>query len=428
MEEKILSIDPQISSTRQLFRIADRCRTCHATSLVEYLDLGFHPPSDQFRKKEELIFPEVIYPLRVLLCETCGLSQLSHVVDPKVLYQYDYPYESSTTKTGKIHWDTFAECVVKRMGLTAGKNVVDIGSNVGTLLESFRAQGMRVFGVDPASNIVEIANVNGVETICGFFDTKTANQVLEKIGKVDVITGTNVFAHIDDLDAVLENAKSMLYEEGAFIFESPHMKNLIAHFEYDTIYHEHLSYLSLKPVSILAERHQMEVFAVEESEIHGGSFRVYIGHKGKHPVSESVHQMITEEERLGIHSLAVLKEFAKKVQANREKLNWLIEDLLHQGKRIAVVSVPAKGMTLLNYCGLTSRQIEFASEKSKLKIGRYTPGGHIEIVSDAELMTRKPDYALLLAWNFSKEIMANLKEYSDKGGKFIIPVPEPQIV
>lgn len=423
-----LYLDLQAQSVSSLYRIVDRCRTCHAKDLLVYLDLGFHPPSDQFRRLEELDLPEVTYPLRVQLCQNCGLSQLTHVVDPRVLYQFDYPYESSTTKTGKQHWDDFASSVVSRLSLPVGSRVVDVGSNVGTLLESFRDQKMHVYGIDPAPNIVEIANKNGVETMCAFFSRESAAAAFEQIGKVDVITGTNVFAHVDDLDDVLQSAfGELLNEQGVFIFESPHISHLITRLEYDTIYHEHLSYLSLKPVKYLVERHGLEIFAVEETEIHGGSFRVYIGRRGMRPIDPSVGVLEARELSEGVHSLEVLKRFADRVAENRERLVWLIEELRHQGKRVAIVSTPAKGMTLLNYCGFTRRQMVFATEKSMLKIGRVTPGGHILIVPDSALLENMPDYALLLAWNFSKEIMANLHEYSKKGGRFIIPVPEPTI-
>jgi SAM-dependent methyltransferase len=420
-------IDLQTKHTKRFYRIVTHCRMCDSNKLFEYLNLGHTPPADQFRKKEELDYPEIRYPLRVLLCKNCGLSQLSHVVDPRILYQYDYPYESSTTKTGKIHWNNFAQKVKERLDLKMGDLVVDIGSNVGTLLESFRDVGANVLGVDPAPNIVKIANENGVETICDFFGLKTVSKILKK-GKAKVIVGTNVFAHIDDLNEVMKASKEVLTEDGVFIFESPYFKHLVKNLEYDTIYHEHLSYLSVKPLVPFFAKFAMEVFAIEESEIHGGSMRVYVGKKGLRKLDPNVSEMIKEEESTGLHSEELLKDFANRVAKNRNDLMHLIKELMANGKTIAVVSTPAKGMTLLNYCGITNRHIVFATEKSRLKVGRVTPGGHIPILEDSELLLYQPDYALLLAWNFAKEIMANLKEYSDKGGKFIIPIPEPKII
>jgi SAM-dependent methyltransferase len=421
-------IDIQFEKTKDFYKILTGCRLCGSNDLHEYLDLGLTPPADQFRKKEELEYPEMRYPLKVLLCKSCGLSQLSHIVNPKILYQFDYPYESSTTKTGKIHWDKFAADVAKRLDLQKNDLVVDIGSNVGTLLGSFKDLGLKVMGIDPAPNMVEIANKNGIETICDFFGVTSADEVIRRHGKAMVIVGTNVFAHINDLHKVMRMVTRLLHENGVFIFESPYFKHLVHHLEYDTIYHEHLSYLSVKPLIPFFSKFGMEVFAIEESEIHGGSMRVYIGKKGLRTIDPNVTKMLEEEKEIGLHSEELMKDLANRVAKNRKDLMHIVKDLISQGKTIAIVSTPAKGMTLLNYCGITNRHVSFATEKSKLKIGRYTPGGHIKIVPDSELLVHQPDYALLLAWNFSKEIMENLKEYKDKGGKFIIPIPEPKIV
>lgn len=419
--------DIQREAVEPLCRALTECRMCKSKNLEEYLDLGQTPPADQFRTPEERDVPEIWYPLRVAVCTDCGLSQLTHVVDARVLYQFDYPYESSTTKTGKMHWDEFAQAVVARLGLAKESLVVDIGSNVGTLLESFRDTGMNVAGIDPAPNIVEIANTNGVPTICDFYGADSARATKESHGPASAIVGTNVFAHIDDLDAVFTANEELLADDGVFIFESPYFGNLVKHLEYDTIYHEHLSYLSLAPVAKFAERFGREVFAVEETDIHGGSFRVYIGKKGQRPVDESVTRMLAAEEETGLNRLENLKEFAGRVSENRRQLMALISKLVAEGKKIAIVSTPAKGMTLLNYCGITTQHATFATEKARLKIGRFTPGGRIPIVPDEVLLTEAPDYALLLAWNFAKEIMANNQAFTDAGGKFIIPIPEPRI-
>jgi len=419
--------DIQRETVVPLCRKAEMCRMCKSRDLTMYLDLGNTPPADQFRKEEELALPEIKYPLRVMLCNACGLSQLSHIVDPRVLYQYDYPYESSTTATGKKHWDAFAEAVCTRLSLKPDALVVDVGSNDGTLLSFFKARNMRVVGVDPAANIVTLAAKNGVKTYTAFYTSAIAKEILKKHGKVAVIVGTNVFAHIDNLDEVFKASTLLLSPDGVFIFESPHFGSLIKNLEYDTIYHEHLSYLSLTPVVAFVKKFDMEVFAVEETTIHGGSFRVYIGRKGKHPIDANIKAMLVREKKEKLHDLKALKTFSRRVEQNRNELMTLIEKLLHQGKKIAVVSTPAKGMTLLNYCGLTRRHIAFATERSSFKIGRFTPGAFIPILPDTALVTKKADYALLLAWNFAPEIIANNAEFKKRDGKFIIPVPKPVI-
>jgi SAM-dependent methyltransferase len=322
----------------------------------------------------------------------------------------------------------FATSATKRLGLGADDLAVDIGSNVGVLLGAFRANGLKVQGVDPAANIVMLAQANGIDTICDFFNEDTARTIVASKQQASVITATNVFAHVDDLDAFMRSILLLLNENGAFIFEAPYFVNLLKQNEYDTIYHEHLSYLSVKPLVGFFRKHGMEVFDIEERDIHGGSFRVYVGRQGKRPVSGIVARMVQAEEEMGIYRHDKLAEFAAAVRRNKDELTWLLHSLKHQGKRIAAVSAPAKGMTLLNYCGLDADLLDFVTEKSKLKIGRYTPGAHIPVVSDDELLNQQPDYALLLAWNFADEIMKNLHEFRKRGGKFIIPIPFPRIV
>ena len=404
------------------------CRMCGSTRLYKFLDLGFTPPADQFRRKDQLREADVHYPLQVVTCEDCGLAQLSYVVSPEVLYRNDYPYESSTTQTGRQHWADFAASVVKQLGLSPGELAVDIGSNVGVLLGAFRDNGMNVQGVDPAANIVMIARENGIDTMCEFFNDDAARQIVAEKGNASVITATNVFAHVDDLDALMGSIKLLLNEKGVFIFEAPYFVNLLKHNEYDTIYHEHLSYLSAKPLVPFFAKHGMEVFHVEQNDIHGGSFRVFVARKGQRPVSRDVQSVIAEEERMGIYTRETLDRFADNVRKNKRALTWLLQSLKHQGKRIVGVSAPAKGMTLLNFCRIDSDVLDFVTEKSKLKIGRYTPGAHIPVVPDSELLAQQPDYALLLAWNFAEEIMRNLDAFRRKGGKFIIPIPSPRIV
>jgi len=404
------------------------CRMCSSTRLYKFLDLGFTPPADQFRRKDQLREADVYYPLQVMMCEDCGLAQLSYVVSPEVLYRNDYPYESSTTQTGRQHWADFAASVVKRLSLSPGDLAVDIGSNVGVLLGAFRDNGMRVQGVDPAANIVMIARENGIDTMCEFFNEDAARQIVAEKGSASAITATNVFAHVDDLDALIESVKLLLNERGVFIFEAPYFVNLLKHNEYDTIYHEHLSYLSAKPLVPFFAKHGMEVFHIEQNDIHGGSFRVFVARKGQRSVSKDVNGVIAEEDRLGIYTRETLDRFADGVRKNKRDLTWLLQSLKHEGKRIVGVSAPAKGMTLLNYCRIDNDVLDFVTEKSKLKIGRHTPGAHIPVVPDSELLAQQPDYALLLAWNFAEEIMRNLDAFRRKGGKFIVPIPSPRIV
>jgi SAM-dependent methyltransferase len=404
------------------------CRMCKGNNLSQFLDLGCTPPADQFLRKEQLNEPEVYYPLRVMVCNGCGLIQLDHVVSPEILYRHDYPYESSITKTGFLHWNEFAKSTTERFGLGSDDLVIDIGSNVGVLLDAFKSNGTRILGVDPASNIVRIAEKRGIETLCEFFSVDVARQILEAKGHASIITGTNVFAHVDDLDRLIKAIKLLLKPGGVFIFEAPYFVNLVNSLEYDTIYHEHLSYLSVKPLIKFFKRFDMEIFDIQQRDIHGGSFRVFVSSAGKVPVSPIVEELLRKEEAMGLYSLEVLNRFSDAVKQNRQDLLWLLRSLKHDNKRIVCVSAPAKGMTLLNYNRLGNETIDFVTEKSKLKIGRFTPGSHIPVVSDDEILKEMPEYALLLAWNFAEEIMNNLSEYRKLGGKFIIPIPQPKVV
>ncbi|OGN79786.1 MAG: methyltransferase [Chloroflexi bacterium GWC2_49_37] len=404
------------------------CRTCHSENLYKFLDLGFTPPADQFRRKDQMREPEIHYPLEVYMCEDCGLAQLTHVVSPEVLYRNDYPYESSTTKTGKAHWESFAKDVVGKFKLGEKDLVVDIGSNVGVLLEDFHKNGVSVQGVDPAANIVLLAQKRGIDTICDFFNSESVDKILAAKGQASVITGTNVFAHIDDLHTLMTDVKRLLKKKGVFIFEAPYFINLVKKIEYDTIYHEHLSYLSVKPLIGFFARHGMEIIDIQLVDIHGGSFRVYVSEKGAYSVSPIVKQLLDEENSMGLYSRTVLDDFAGKVRQNRVELNRLLHSLKNEGKTIVGVSAPAKGMTLLNYCRIGNDMLDVISEKSMLKIGRYSPGMHIPVVSDDYLTEKQPDYALLLAWNFADEIIKNLDGYRKNGGKFIVPIPMPKII
>jgi len=333
------------------------------------------------------------------------------------------------TLTGKKHWEEFANTVVEKFSLDEKDLVIDIGSNVGVLLGYFRDAGTNILGVDPASNIVRIAEKSGIETINEFFNIDTAKDIKKTKGEARVITGTNVFAHMDDLQGVVESVKYLLSEDGVFIIEAPYLTHLLDRIEYDTIYHEHLSYVSIKPVSNFLNNYDMEIIDIQERDIHGGSVRIFSALRGAHKINNRVIQrFVDEEDKKSIYSYENLRAFSDKVEKNRMELTWLLRKLKNEGKTIAGVSAPAKGMTLLNYCRIGTEILDFVTEKSMLKVGRYTPGTHIPVLTDKDLIDKMPDYALLLAWNFADEIMANLTEYTNKGGKFIMPIPVPRII
>lgn len=406
----------------------NKCRICNEEKLFPYLNLGNTPAADSFVDEDGLKNVDPTYPLEVCLCENCGISQLNFTVSPSILYKYDYPYESSITFTGREHFYKFAESVVNKLKITNDELVIDIGSNVGVLLMGFKENGCRTLGIEPSGNIAKKAIDNGINTINEFISLKLAEKIVNNNGKASVVCITNVFAHIHDLEDFMQAVNVLLSENGTLIIEAPHFLQLVNNLEYDTIYHEHLLYISIKPLNLLFNRFGFSIYDVEEFPIHGGTVRIYVTKNHKIETTQAVKNIIMKENQGGIFIKERLLKFSDDVVNHRHKLRSLLIKLKFEGYNLAGVSAPAKGMTLLNYCGIDKEVLDFISEKSILKVGRYTPGGHIPVISDEELISRKPDFVLLLAWNFADEIIKNLEKYQLNGGKFIIPIPEPKII
>jgi len=409
-------------------RSAVGCHMCKASRLRSVLDLGHQPHSDDFLSKERLNEVEHKYPLRLVQCTKCGLLQLDYFVSPEILYAINYTYVSSTTKRGVGHYHEMAGSVIKKLDPTGQAFVIDVGSNVGVLLQAFKDLGCKVLGVDPARDVALVAQKNKIPTVIDFFSEKVAKHIVKEQGRVDVITGTNVFAHLHDIDSAVRGMKLLLKKTGIIAIEAPSALELVKHLEYDTIYHQHIGYLSVKPMRSYFARFGLELFDVEEVSIHGGSLRYFVGHKGEHSVAPAVHAHVAREESFGLYDKERLDRFAKEVAQQKLDLQHLLLDLKRKGKTVVALSAPAKGNTLLNYCHLDTSIIDFATERNLLKVGLVTPGMHIPIKTDRELLRMKPDYALILAWNFAEEIMANNAQFKKNGGRFIIPIPKPVIV
>lgn len=401
---------------------------CESGKLEELLDLGHTPPADNFLTKDDLQNPETSYPLKVLFCTECGLSQLSYVVSPDVLFSENYPYESSTTRYFKNHFNGLAKTVAMRFSLGEGDLAVDVGSNVGVLLGGFKSQGLSTVGVEPVGPLAAKAEADGLTTINAFLDGPVSRQIVSSHGHAAVVTATNVFAHIDDLTTATRHIKDMLRQDGVFVIEVPYFLELLNSLEYDTIYHEHLSYILVTPLRRFFARVGLEVFDVEDVPMHGVSLRVYVGFPGKHPVSERVGQHLRQEADKGTLKLDTLQEFSDRVQAHRWELSRYLFSLKTQGKRIAGISAPAKGNTLLNYCNINSDILDYLTERSPRKIGLFSPGKHIPVVDDDVLKDDQPDYGLLLAWNLRDEIMKNLSFFRERGGRFIVPMPRLETI
>jgi len=333
------------------------------------------------------------------------------------------------TKQGKKHYGEFAQSIIKEFNLEDNDLTVDIGSNTGVLLQAFKEKKLKIAGIDPAANICKIANKRGIPTVNSFFNSYAVNKVLKKYGKAKVITGTNVFAHVNDLNSFVKNIKRLLdKKKGIFVIEVPHFLHLIKYLEYDTIYHEHLSYITVKPLIRFFKKFNLEIIDVQQRDIHGGSIRVFISGRYNYKIKNSVLKICKLENKDKLNSKNTLINFQKKVIQNRIELTLLLSKLKKMKKKIIILTAPAKGMTLLNYCKIDKDIVDFATEKSSIKQGLYTPGANIPVYSDDKILKSKPDYALLLAWNFSKEIIKNNVKFFKIGGKFIIPIPKIKII
>jgi len=404
------------------------CRICKNKRLKSTFSLGLTPLANSFLKKEHLDLPEPFFPLEVNYCSRCGQLQLGHVVAPDLLFK-NYVYVSSTSPVFVAHFEDYAREVFKRFRLGKKSLVVDIGSNDGILLAPFKKLGTKVLGVDPAVDIARKATKQGIKTLPHYFAPELAKKIVKTHGKADVITANNVFAHVHDLDELIHSVKVILKKNGVLVIEVPYLLDFLQKNLFDTIYHEHLSYFSLKPLTIFFARHAMRVFDVQKVAAHGGSIRVFVKGRGaKHKVQPKVKKMLKEEEKMGIHSAKTFLEFAKNVQKNKAKLVRMLNRLKTQGKTIVGYGAPAKGNTLLNYFGIGKDILDYIVDDSPLKQGLYAPGTHIRVVSSKEIEKTNPDYILILAWNYAEPIMEKLSNFGKSGGGFILPAPKPRLI
>lgn len=403
------------------------CRICKGERLVKFLDFGMVALANSYLRKEELDKPEYKAKLDVWFCQDCGLVQLGTVVSAEKLFRH-YLYYSSTSPMLMKHFSDYADEIAAMHADKKNAFVVEIASNDGILIRNFRRHGIRFLGVDPAENIARKANEEGIPTIAEFFNSKTAVSMLKDHGKATAILGNNVFAHIDDIHDVIDGVDILLSKDGFLVLEFPYLLNLLENNEFDTIYHEHLSYFSITPLMKFFAMHDMEIFDVKRTSIHGGSVRLFIQRKGgPRKVMPSVSELLELEKRQGIMDLKTYQRFSENVKRLKSELVSLLTKLKKEGKSIAAYGAPAKGNTLLCYCGIDMRLLDFTVDRSPYKQGLFTPGMHIPIHPPEDLLRRKPDYALILAWNFSKEIIEQQKSYLEAGGRFIIPVPKPKI-
>lgn len=412
----------------EIIKKKDFCRVCKGKNLSKVLTLGPTPLANAFLSKKQIDLDEPFFPLDVYYCNNCSFLQLGHVVSPRALFS-NYVYVSSTSKVFVAHFEEFAKSVFSRLSLTSKSLVIDIGSNDGILLKPFKKLGAKVLGIEPAKHIAKVAEKEGVETISEFFSVKLARKIVKQMGLAKIVTANNVFAHIDDLDEVIQGLKILLDKDGVFIMEAPYLVDFIKKRYFDLVYHEHLSYWAIKPLITLFNRFDMVVFDVQKVAAHGGTIRVFVKKKeGSQKIEKNVQHFLNMEKKEKLAYVKTYLEFAKKVQNNKIKLIDLLGSLKLKGKRIAAYGAPAKGNTLLNFFGIGTEVLDYVIDDSPWKQGLYTPGKRIPVVASDTLYKDRTDYMLILAWNFSESIMKIHEKYKDLGGKFIIPVPKPQII
>lgn len=412
---------PDLSS-----RTVSRCRCCGSDKLHRYLDMGQTPLANSYLEESRLDSPEFTEELCLQLCLDCGLSQLTKVVHPDRMFRH-YLYVSSTTATIRDHFAEFARTTAAAAGAKPGDLALDIASNDGCLLGAFRAAGLEVLGVDPAENLAREANAKGLRTECAYWSKAAAESVVAKFGRPKIITAANVFAHADDLNGFMEGVRAALAPDGIFAIECPYLLDFIHKCEFDTAYHEHLSYIGITPLTVLMNHNGFEVFDIEYfPDIHGGTVRVYCAKRGAKTVAKAVSDYLKREEAFGIREPHPYDAFSKSVKANREILRSLIDNLNKEGKTVWAYGASAKGNTLMNFFGLKAASVPKAIDDNPKKWGLFAPGSHMKIVGIDGLKNVKVDALLLLAWNFEKEIRSRCRA-AGYAGDFILPVPEARL-
>lgn len=406
-------------------RVVERCQICDNKELEPVIFLGYLPPVNRMHDIGERPAEEASFPAQLLYCPRCHLVQLGLIVDAQVLFPPGYPYTSSTTKILRDNFtELYSECKTI-IGLGRDDLIVDIGSNDGNLLNNFKDAG-RVLGITP-EDIGKIAISRGIPTIIDYFNEGTAQKILSEYGPAKAVTATNVFAHIENVNNVLENILKILKNDGVFISESHYLLPLIETLQYDTIYHEHLRYYSLSSLRYLLQKHGLEIIHAKRIPTHGGSVRVYAARKGAYPVRSTVEALL-EEERPVVSSRQKLSEFAQRAVISKLELGALLLDIKKAGKRIYGISAPSRASTLVNYVGIDERIVDCVLEiKGSYKIGKYMPGTLIPVLEESKLFKDDPEYALIFSWHITDELVAALKRKGFRGD-FIIPLPQPRIL
>ena len=406
-----------------------KCRFCNEGLKTTFVDLGEFPLSNSFLNEKSLSKKEEFFPLHVYVCDNCFLVQLEEFESPEEIFT-DYAYFSSYSETWINHVKKYVKDMIKRFNLSKDSFIIEIASNDGYLLQFFHNQNIPCMGIEPAANVAKIAKQKGVNTLVKFFGIDTAKELIFQGKKADLLLGNNVLAHVPDINDFVEGMKIILSTNGIITMEFPHLMQLIDKNQFDTIYHEHFSYISFYTVKKIFEYHGLRIFDVEELLTHGGSLRIYATHfeNSTHVETIKVKELLEKEKKFGISKISTYKNFQPNVIKIKKELSKFIISAIKDGKKIVCYGAAAKGNTLLNYCNIKSDQIDYVVDRNPYKQGLYLPGTRIPIRSPEEIQKTKPDYILIVPWNLQEEIMEQMSFIRNWGGKFVIPMPEVKIL
>ncbi|BEH11542.1 MULTISPECIES: class I SAM-dependent methyltransferase [Geobacter] len=403
------------------------CRICQAR-ISPFISYGRMPIANGFLTPSDFD-GEYFYEMKVAFCEQCGMVQLVDQPDPEQMFNEHYHFFSGTSKLMGIHFKQFAEQVISdHLKEKNDPFVVEIGSNDGIMLQHFAAHGIRHLGIEPSANVAAVAREKGIQTICRFFNEETARAIVKEHGQADAFLAANVMCHIPFFHSIIAGIKILLKDNGIVMFEDPYLGDVIEKTSYDQIYDEHVFLFSLRSICYAFAQHGLELVDIEPQTTHGGSMRYVIAHKGARPVSPAVLSQLRKEEGLGLHMPETYEIFRRNCEKSRSELKSLLERLKTEGKRVVGYGATSKSTTVINYCGITPDLIEFISDTTPAKQGKFTPGAHIPVKPYGDFVARYPDYALLFAWNHSVEIMAKEGDFRDGGGKWIVYVPQVQVI
>ena len=408
---------------------ATTCRFCGATARTSFADLGMSPIANDYLSREQLNGMEPFYPLRALVCGQCFLVQLEDFETPEAIFADDYAYFSSYSTSWLEHCERYAEYAIERFRIGSTSKVVEVASNDGYLLQFFAKRGVPVLGVEPAASVAEVAQVRGVPTVQRFFGVETARDLAAE-AQADLLIGNNVLAHVPDLNDFVAAMKIILKPHGVITMEFPHLQQLVDHVQFDTIYHEHFSYFSFLTVVRVFTAHGLEIFDVDELPTHGGSLRIYARHveSPDEPVTRRVTELAERERAAGYEDLEMYTAYAERVKATKREVLRFFVDAKEAGASIAGYGAPAKGNTLLNFCGIGRDMLDYTVDLSPHKQGKFLPGTHIPIFAPAELARTRPDYVFILPWNLRDEIIEQMAHVRDWGGRFVVRTPSFEVI